>query len=152
MTSFRSRTLTLRGKVLAEGDLDQVFPLFSPPGESLWVPGWDPEYLYPASEDWSEGQIFRTREESGEAVWVVSRLDRKNHYARYHRVEPGHYVACVQVQCRPASGKTEVEISYSFVGLSPGGNDAIAAMSEAEYREKMARWSRWVNDYLAGTP
>lgn len=28
---------------------DRVFPLFTPEGERLWVPGWNPRYLWPAN-------------------------------------------------------------------------------------------------------
>ena len=47
MTPFSPRAATLRGKLLANGDLSVVFPLFSPEGERLWVPEWDPELLHP---------------------------------------------------------------------------------------------------------
>ncbi len=150
MKPFRPRTITLRGRVLAAAEIDDVFPLFSPEGEKLWVPGWDPEFLDPPESDWSEGQIFRTREEMGEAVWVVTRLDRALHRVEYHRVEPERYVARVEVSCRPVpSARTEASIAYSFVGLSEAGNREIAAMTQQAYDAKMLRWVEWINRYLA---
>ncbi len=150
MTGFRSRTVTLSGRVSSSGGVERVFPLFSPPGEELWVPGWKPEYLHPAEPGWSEGQIFRTREASGEAVWVVTRLDRERHRAEYHRVEPGHYVARVRVDCRPAAGGgTATTIAYTYFGLSEAGNAEIAAMTREAYEAKMVRWAGWIERYLA---
>jgi hypothetical protein len=147
MPPFTPRTLTLTGRVAVSGGLDEIFPLFSPLGERLWVPGWDPELLHPAGAEWEEGMIFRTEEERGPAVWVVSRLQREAHRVRYHRVEPGRYVACIEVVCRAAgAGMTEATIAYTFVGLSDAGNRDIAAMSETEYVEKMARWERWIRE------
>jgi len=146
---FAPRTITLRGRLRVGAGIDETFPLFSPEGERLWVPGWDPELLHPPDEVWAEGQIFRTREERGEALWVVSRLDRAAHHAEYHRVEPGRYVARVEVRCRPVEDGTEVTVSYAYVGLSESGNRDIAGMTEADYAEKMTRWAGWIEDYLA---
>jgi len=52
---------------------------FSPLGERLWVPDWEPEILHPPGESWAQGLIFRTREEKGDAVWLVTALDRAGH-------------------------------------------------------------------------
>lgn len=148
---FRPRTLTLRGRVPVPAPVEKAFPLFSPEGETWWVPGWKPEYLDPPGPAWEEGQLFRTCEASGEAVWIVTRLDRERHRAGYRRVEPGHFVARVEVDCRQTGpGATEVEIVYSYVGLSESGNEAIAAMTEEEYAQKMHTWAGWVADYISG--
>lgn len=150
MTTFRARSATFRGSVRVPAPPARAFPLFSPEGERDWVPGWDPEPLYPAGVAWAEGQIFRTREETGDGVWVVSRLEPDAHRARYHRVEPGRWVACVEVACRAADGgETEAEVAYTFVGLSEAGNDAIAAMTAEDYEAKMRRWRGWIDSHLA---
>lgn len=149
MQTFRPRAITFQGLVPAARGVDEVFPLFSPEGERLWVPGWDPELLHPPDTEWAQGQIFRTQEENGEAVWIVTRLDRGSHEAEYHRVEPGRYVARVRVRCRPRSNGagTDTSIAYSFVGLSEAGNRDVDAMSEEEFDAKMARWARWIEEY-----
>jgi hypothetical protein len=115
----------------------------------LWVPEWAPEYLYPADTKWAEGQIFRTREEMGEAIWLVTRLDRALHRVEYHRVEPGRYVAHIAVSCRPLPNRrTEVSTAYSFIGLSEVGNGEIAAMTQQAYDAKMSRWTGWIKRHL----
>ena len=147
MPPFTPRTVTFTGRVAVRGRIDETFTLFSPLGEKLWVPGWDPELLHPPGAEWEEGMLFRTREESGPAIWVVSRLERQGHRVRYHRVEPGRYVACIEVACHEAGGgTTEATVSYGFVGLSEGGNRDIAAMTEADYAAKMARWEQWIGE------
>jgi hypothetical protein len=126
-----------------------VFELFSPLGEKLWVPSWDPELLYPEGAAWEEGLLFRTREATGDAIWVVTRLDRDTHAVTYHRVEPGRYVARVDVRCRELpEQKTGVTVAYTFVGLSDGGNQEIAAMTQQAYDEKMRRWQNWIDAHL----
>jgi len=129
-----------------------VFPLFSPVGEKLWVPGWDPELLHPAGTEWAEGLVFRTREERGDAIWIVTRLDRPAHDVEYHRVEPDRYVARIHVHCVAAGqAATDASVEYEFIGLSESGNAEIAAMDEPGYAAKMARWTQWINDHLRRT-
>ena len=123
-----------------------MFELFSPLGEKLWVPGWNPELLHPPGVSWARGLIFRTQEERGEAVWVVTTLEREAHQVEYHRVESGRYVARVRVACiAGANGETQVATTYFFVGLSPAGNADIALMTKELYVEKMRRWERWIS-------
>ncbi len=44
---------------------NQVFPLFTPTGEKLWVDGWDPEAVYPESGATEEGMVFKTGRSDG---------------------------------------------------------------------------------------
>jgi hypothetical protein len=139
----------LAGRIQLDGPIDRVFGLFSPLGERLWVPGWDPELLHPRGVEWAAGLIFRTREEQGEAIWIVTRLDRSAHEVEYHRVEPGRYVSRVAVRCTAlAPNSTEASPEYEFIGLSDSGNAEIAAMDEESYAAKMARWRQWINEHL----
>ena len=150
MTERTALSVEFNGRFAVAGPIEAVFDLFSPLGERLWVPDWNPELLYPSGVSWACGQIFRTREEAGDAVWVVTTLARESHEVEYHRVEPSRYVARVRVNCTaPAHHITEVSTSYGFVGLTGEGNDAIEAMTDASYAEKMKRWERWINQYLA---
>lgn len=149
MAKFTPRSTKLAGTITLEGPVGAVFELFSPVGEKEWVPGWDPELLHPPGAVWEQGLIFRTKEEMGDAVWVVTRLDRDRHEVAYHRVEAGRYVARVTVRCSAVAERvTEASTEYEFVGLSERGNEEIAGMTEEGYAEKMARWTRWINEYL----
>jgi hypothetical protein len=144
------RTIELRGGLVVQGPAEEVFGLFSPLGEKAWVPGWDPELIHPPGATWERGLVFRTREERGEAIWIVTALDRQRHEVEYHRVEPGRYVARVGVVCSARGEReTDVRVSYGFVGLSPAGNEDIARMSEEAYGEKMLRWQGRIAEHLA---
>ncbi|MGD0038036.1 MAG: hypothetical protein ABSC53_12190 [Bacteroidota bacterium] len=147
---FIPRIASFTGRLHLNGSVERVFPLFSPIGEKQWVPGWDPEILHPSGSFWEEGLIFRTSEESGTAIWIVSNLDISAHRVRYHRVEPTHYVARIDVTCDVVSiGVTDVSTVYKFVGLSEEGNNAINLMTEEEYAAKMVRWTTWLERCLA---
>jgi hypothetical protein len=142
---FKARSIELSGAFTLLEPPEATFDLFSPLGEKSWVPGWDPELIHPPGAIWERGLVFRTREERGEAIWVVTALDRERHEVEYHRVEAGRYVARVHVRCSPVgSGQTNVRVTYTFVGLSDVGNQDIAAMSAKAYEEKMARWQGWI--------
>jgi hypothetical protein len=149
MSEFSARSVEFKGRFVVPGPIETVFDLFSPLGERNWVPDWNPELLHPSGVCWARGQIFRTQEEAGEAVWVVTALTREAHEVEYHRVESQRYVARVRVRCTAtASQVTEVSTSYGFIGLTAEGNDAIGVMTEASYAEKMKRWERWISQYL----
>lgn len=150
---FVPRSIELRGAFRLPAPPGRVFDFFSPLGEKLWVPDWNPELLHPPGAMWERGMIFRTLEERGEAVWVVTALDRHRHEVEYHRVEPGRYVARVKVECLEAGGShTEVRVAYLFVGLSEVGNRDIDAMSPEAYEEKMRRWRDWIEKLIPGAP
>jgi hypothetical protein len=148
---FAARSIELSGAFQIAVSPDASFELFSPLGEKLWVPGWNPELLHPPGVTWKRGLIFRTQEERGDAVWVVTALDHRQREVEYYRVEAGRYVARVSVHCCPCAGiQTEVRVTYTFIGLSEAGNQDIAAMSPQSYEEKMRRWQEWIQRYLSG--
>lgn len=143
---FKARAIELAGGFALPAPPEATFELFSPLGEKRWVPGWDPELIHPPGATWERGLVFRTREERGDAIWMVSALDRKAHEVEYYRVEAGRYVARVQVWCAAnGAGGTDVRVTYTFVGLSEIGNQDIAAMSQQAYEEKMRRWQAWIS-------
>jgi len=148
---FTARSVELHGGFMVNGPVGEAFELFSPLGEKLWVPGWAPELLHPPGATWERGLIFRTREERGDAIWVVTGLDRVNHTAEYYRVEPGRYVVRVGVHCSALAEQTEVRIAYAFVGLSEDGNAEIALMTRESYDGKMNRWKGWIDALRAGS-
>lgn len=38
-----------RHSITVARPIDQVFPLFTPKGETLWVQGWNPDFIHPES-------------------------------------------------------------------------------------------------------
>jgi hypothetical protein len=146
---FESRTAKLTGTIVLEDTVERVFPLFSPLGERLWVPRWNPEILAPRGAQWEQGMVFRTNGEVHDAIWVVSELDPDGHRVVYYRTEPQVLVARVEVRCRRADAdRTEATVIYSYVGLSDAGNAHIAEWTEAAYASKMAQWQESINGCL----
>ena len=151
MSHFVPSSIDLNGRLIVNLPVDDAFPLFSPEGERLWIREWDPEPLYPRGVEWAQGQIFRTQEERGVGVWVVSALDRAMHTVEYYRVESNRYVARVRVRCHAqGTSRTRADVSYLFVGLTAQGNADIGEMTVDAYEEKMQRWERLIREYLDG--
>ncbi len=132
----RSHTIELRGP------RDEIFPLFSPLGEKLWVPGWDPTFHYPCSGELVEGAVFTTNKE-GEAdtIWCVVEYEPDDFRVKYLRVTPGSRVAVVEVRCEETpGGATRAHVTYTFTALSDEGNTYLAAFNEAYYRDYIESW------------
>jgi hypothetical protein len=132
--------IRLNGSFQLDRTPDDAFPLFSPEGERAWAPGWDPALVFPRGVEWAEGQIFRAGGTLHDAVWIVARLDRDARRVTYYRVEERDLVARIDVACGASGGGTRVEVTYTFVALSPEGERAIDAMSHDDYAAKMRHW------------
>jgi hypothetical protein len=146
-TRFVPRSVERSGGFTLSMPPDVAFPYFSPIGEKVWAPGWDPELLHPPGVDWAPGLLFRTRSEHGDAIWVVTALNPERHEVEYHKLEAERSVTKVSVQCTPLGpDQTEVRVTYFLVALSEAGNQLIAEMTPASYEGRMKNWQRWIHE------
>ena len=127
---------------------DRVFPLFTPEGERLWVPGWNPRYLWPAAGTTRVGMTFLTEHEGRETTWMVADFD-PGRRAVYTRVTAGLSAVRVEVRCERAGDGTAATVRYDYVGLSTDGNASIEQMTETCYREWMGEWETAINAHLS---
>ncbi len=145
MSAFAAREVEQDGRFALDLSAAEAFPLFSPLGEMLWVPGWDPELIHPPGATWERGLIFRTRDDLGEAIWIVTALDPEAQAVEYHRVVAGTYAARIRVTCKAlAAARSEVRVTYTFIGLTDEGNRALDQLTAGSYDEKLARWKAWI--------
>jgi hypothetical protein len=151
MALFSARRLLRSGVIQLNAPPAVVFPLFTPAGERLWVPGWEPAYLSPASGETQLDMVFRTQHhEYGDAIWSLIARDPERHQVSYLRVAPASHVARVDVSCAEApQGAAEATVSYTFTGLTEAGNAAIAAYSEPFYAAWLQGWAVAINAALA---
>lgn len=121
---------------------ERALARFTPEGERLWVPGWQPETLHTPGADLDvEGAVFRTAASGEETLWIVLRLDREAGLAEYARITPGNRLGTVHVLCAPtANGGTEVRVTYRLTALSPAGDAVLASLSEEAYAGMLADW------------
>lgn len=146
---FAAKHIDCRGTVAVALPPKEAFPLFTARGELLWVPGWQPEFVHPASGELELDQVWLTR--SGEELthWLVVALDRERRRVEYARITPGSRLGRVIVEVAAAAGGSVAEVRYAMTGLSPAGN-AVLAELEAGYGAMMEKWAELLAAYLAG--
>lgn len=141
------RTGTLR----VAAPFDQAFPFFTPDGERLWVPDFDPEFLHPLSGDQGPGAIFTTRHGGEDTLWMVARFSPQEGVAEYARVTPGSRRGTVTVTLAAVdSNTTEATVTYHLTSSSDHGDAVLEAMTEEAYAAMLADWERWIAQVLEG--
>jgi hypothetical protein len=121
-----------------------AFPLFTAPGERLWVPGWDP-VIVGGGDGLERGSVWLTGDGDEHTVWLVVDYDTEKLHARYARITPASRAGTVEVTARPdGSGGTSVEVTYDLTALSEHGNGILAHFDEANYAKIMVEWEQLI--------
>jgi hypothetical protein len=131
--------------------IGEAFPLFTPKGEELWVPGWKPDYISPASGETCEEMIFQTDHGNESTLWTCLQWQPDQHHVRYLRVTPRSRAAFVDVRCA-SDGlvRTLVRISYAYVALSESGHAVIESMSRGSFSAMIDEWATLIDEYQRG--
>lgn len=98
--------------------LETAFMLFTPAGEELWVEGWQPHYLHPASGHTEAGMVFSTGSGPEFTLWTLTDFDPETHRSRYVRCTPGARLAVVEVACSAGASHTSVRVRYTVTALT----------------------------------
>jgi hypothetical protein len=127
----------------APGD---AFPLFTAPGEKVWVPGWDPVFVGDG-DGLRRGSVWLTNDGEDRTVWLVVDYDPDKLHARYARVTPASRAGTVEVTARPdGSGGTRVEVTYDLTALSADGNEMLADFNNDYFAKMMREWERLIRE------
>ena len=131
--------------------VEKLFPLFSPEGEKLWVPGWDYEDIRGASA-LHEDAVFLTKNHdhaTTDAIWLVKRYEPASYLVQFYKVEPEDKVGIITVQCKSVDEcTTRVEVSYEYIGLSKRGDDFIERFTSSEYKSFIGKWQQLLLRYF----
>ncbi len=132
--------------------VDKLFPLFSAEGEKLWVPGWDYENIM-ESTDLHEDYVFVTTDHdhaSEKAVWIVKSYKPDSHLIELYKVEAKNKVGVIKIQCESKGEMlTEVEVTYSYIGLSDEGNQFVSQFTNSKYSEFIEEWKELLDKHFA---
>ena len=141
----RTATITLN-------DLpDKILPLFTAYGETLWVNGWNPEYVYPEDGEAKTGSVWKTQHDKNdpETVWVTINYDTETQSVTYVNVIPNKQVTRIDIQCDTLEDrKTSAEITYTITALGEKGTDYIKQLTQEHYDQWMHSWEKGINYYL----
>lgn len=129
----------------------QVFPLFTPKGETLWVQGWNPDFIHPESGETCEGMVFRTGYNEDETLWSCIEWKPADYRVGYARVTPRSRFGFVEVTCKEAAlMQTEVSVRYTFTALTEQGRTDLANLTEDAFSQMIETWrvqiERWFQD------
>ena len=148
---FKAEHYVQSASIELKGNIDLVFPLFTPLGEKKWAEGWDPQPFFPSSGEMQEGLVFQTPDHVHGAprmTWVVSRYSVRDHQIQYI-VSSAVRVATISVTCT-ASGKdsTNAKISYSLTGLTAEGNALSHHVIGKIFASNLKDWEIAINTAL----
>lgn len=137
-----SRTGSFRLKM----NPDKALPLFTAPGEKLWVPGWNPIVL--SGDGFEKGTVFVTSGHGRKSYWLVADYDTASRRAVYVRTTPDVDTGTVEVSVAPDDpGGSEVTVTYRMTALSDAGNERLLnSFSEASYEQMLKDWQTLIND------
>jgi hypothetical protein len=135
--------------------MERIFPLFSPEGEKLWVPGWDYENIMGTTE-LSEDYVFLTRSHdhaTADAIWLVKRYEPEIGLVVYYRVEPQDKVGVVTIECSSdEEGQTRVQVTYKYIPLSARGQEFIREFTIPFYQKFIESWREMLAQYFESVP
>jgi hypothetical protein len=142
----RTATITLNAPP------DRILPLFTAYGETLWITGWNPEYVYPEDGEAKTGSVWKTQHDKNdpETVWVTINYDTETHSVTYVNVTPNKQVTWIDIQCDALDDtKTSAQITYTITTLGEKGTDYIKQLTQEHYDHWMQHsWEKAINYYL----
>lgn len=140
------------GVLSLNGLPDDTFPLFTAEGEYHWIPGWDPELIYPNREKTEDGTIFISSDIPGhKTYWLTVSYDPETRRAIYSSVTPDVWIMRLDVACDPGPDDTTIaSMTFTFTGLSKAGNNVVEQMfGEKVFEARARQMEQWINHYLA---
>lgn len=130
---------------------DKILPLFTAYGETLWITGWNPEYVYPKDGKAKTGSVWKTQhdENDPETVWLTIDYDTETHSVTYVNVTLNKQVTRIDIQCNTLDdGKTSAQVTYTITALGQKGADYIKKLTQEHYDHWMLSWEKGINYYL----
>ena len=145
LSASSSTTISRTGSFELDMTPEKALPLFTAPGEKLWVPGWDPVIL--SGDGFEKGTAFVTAHHGHTTYWLVMDYDTRAHRALYVRVTPERDMGTVEVSILPnRAGGSTVRVAYRLTGLSSAGNQSLEeSFNERSYARMMEEWRAMID-------
>ena len=135
---------------------ERVFLLLCPERETEWLPGWRYRMIHSESGLAEEGAVFATDAPQGTTLWTVT------HHEPCHRVgfvrwQPDELVTQIDLRLSADSEQaTQVAIRYVHTSTGSRGDQALEAMTDAQWQSMMQFWeesmNQWLKDHPGQTP
>jgi hypothetical protein len=145
-SGFDALTIARTGSFELDMTPEAALPLFTAPGEKLWISIWDPILLN--GDGYERGTAFVTSNHGHTTYWLVTDYDTDAKHAQYVRVTPEANTGTVDVSITPnGNAGATVHVAYQLTGLSAAGNsDLEESFSESKYADMMEEWRNMINN------
>ena len=143
---FEAVTISRSGSFELDMTPEYALPLFTAPGEKLWISNWDPTILH--GDGYEASTVWVTANHENTTYWYVANYDTEAKHARYVRVTPDVDTGTVDVSVTPnGTAGSIITVTYQLTGLSKAGNENVAKrLGESAYVEMMESWRSMINE------
>jgi len=149
-TSQTAERIERTASFLVNAEIENAFPLFGPIREKEWAAGWEPQIIYSQSREVEAHMIFKTaasNPEEKEYLWVVTQYRPADFFIEY-KVSTHQRIWFITVICKPQEDKTLVSVTYSYTGLTEGGNNLNKLALEKMFAHNLKDWEEAINYYI----
>ena len=128
----------------------KVFRLVCPVLEAEWLDGWRYSMIYSESGLAEEGAVFSTpREGEEDTIWIITKHDPKTNEVDFTRFTHGSRTCVLKTAVNAKDENSSyVDISYTYTGITPAGNDFIDHFTEETFLEAVTFWEKSMNYFL----
>ena len=131
-------------EVAVNGPLEKVFSLFTPEGETHWIPTWKYTPIHPAGGETVRDMVFRTDEKT---LWTLA-VYEPSRRSVYVCASPDILVR-IEVECHSIDAhRTSSQVTWVVTALSEEGDTIIGQKhNETVYENRTNDWKQWLNGY-----
>lgn len=147
---FKPQRITREYRQTMNAIPEKVFTLLCPVREAEWLDGWRYNMIYSKSGLVEGGAVFSTPYEGEEdTVWIVTKHDSKTHVIEFARFTHKYRTCLLKISVKPKDENSSyVDISYTYTGIAPDGNDFIDNFTEEAFLEAVTFWEKSMNYFL----
>jgi hypothetical protein len=148
-TTLEQRRQSFR--IVLNGSVADVTPLFGPVREAEWAPTWKPRFIHPVEGGQREGVVFMTTSANrSERLWLLTAYDEKEGRVEYVFVTPGFTANEIKIRVVPeGERKCQATVIYRHSALAPEGNEEVAKLDTQWAEEQRVHWQTAINALLA---
>jgi len=149
-SEFKAKRIKRTYRQTIDGTSDKVFQLLCPVREAEWLDGWRYNMICSESGLVEEGAVFSTPYEGEEdTVWIVTKHDSKTYEVEFARFTHNSRTCVLKIAVKSKDEKRSfVDVSYTYTGITPEGNDFIDNFTEETFLEAVSFWEKSMNHFL----
>jgi ribosome modulation factor len=147
---FRPQRITREYRQTINAKSDKVFPLLCPVREADWLDGWRYNMIYSESGLVEEGAVFSTPYQGEvDTVWIVTNHDSKTYKVEFVRFTHKSRTCILKISVKSKDDiSSYVDVSYTYTGITPSGNDFINNFTKDAFLEAVTFWEKSMNYFL----